>query len=190
MVGDGRGSTSGTEEEEGGDDVDDDNGNVPVTNMLLVGPARAAAADPTSAPPSSNALGSISGAVRGYHQQQVMMMINMEYSINPLDMDDNNDDSTQNNMAVDCTVRCSSILPHSCSDPKVRFMLHMRTHKGTAILTPRLALYLIPLLCCISQFCDHANAVQTPRARACYARFAPPVVTGISANFARGISRG
>ena len=106
------------------------------------------------------------------------MMINMEYSINPLDMDDNDDDLTQNNMAVDCLVRCSSILPHSCSDPKVRSMLHMRTNKGTAISTPRLALYLIPLSCCISQFCDHANAVQTPRTGACYARFALPVVTG------------
>jgi hypothetical protein len=118
-VGRGRGSSCGTEEESGDDT--DEIGNVAVTNPSLEDPARAAGtfADSMSTPISSNVIGSKSGAIRGNHQQQVMMMINMEYSINPLDMDDNDDDLIQNNMAVDRTICCSSILPHSCSDPKV-----------------------------------------------------------------------
>jgi hypothetical protein len=118
-----RGGGSGTgasgTEEESGDDIDQIR-NVAVSNPLLVETARAIATAPDSRvfPPSLNVIGSNSGAIRANHQQ-VMMMIDMEYSINPLDMDDSNDDLIQNNMAVDRTICCSSVLPHSCSDSKV-----------------------------------------------------------------------
>lgn len=113
-VGGGGGVGSSSTEEESGDDIDEIR-NAAVSNPLL------APADARSSPPPSNVIGSKPGLLQSSHQQQVMMMIDMEYSINPLDMDDNDEDLIQNNTAVDHTICCSSVLPHSCSDPKNRF---------------------------------------------------------------------
>ena len=103
---------SSSTEEDSGDDIDEIR-NAAVSNPLL------APADARSFPPPPNFVGSRPGLLQSSHQQQVMMMIDMEYSINPLDMDDNDEDLIQNNRAVDQTICCSSVLPHSRSDPKV-----------------------------------------------------------------------
>jgi hypothetical protein len=118
--GGGGGVGSSRTEEDSGDDIDEI-GNAAVSNPLL------APADARSSPPPSNVIGSKPGLLQSSHHQQVMMMIDMEYSINPLDMDDNDEDLIQNNTAVDHTICCSSVLPHSCSDPKVCISKRKRT---------------------------------------------------------------
>lgn len=120
------GGGSGTEDENGDDTYEVRN--VAVSDSLLVNDTHAfvTSADARSLPPSLNAINSKSGLLQASHQQ-VMMMIDMEYSINPLDMDDSDDDLIQNNTSVERTICCSSVLPHSCTDPKVRFLrVHTR----------------------------------------------------------------
>lgn len=90
--GDGLGGRSCGTEEDSGDDIDVIR-NAYISNPLLVD--MAAASTQTTHP-------------------QVMNMIDIDYSFSPLDIDDTNEDQQQQHI-------CSTVLPHSCIDPKNHF---------------------------------------------------------------------
>ena len=133
----GSGRGSGTEEESG-DDIDDDRHDV-VTSTVVSIPLF----DSSSYYSSLDVMESSSSNVelRTAHQQ-VMNMIDMDYSFNPLDIDDTittNDRHHQQQKHI-----CSSILHHSCTtDLKVRtFMLYFSCTQNHTYLCVCVCLYL------------------------------------------------
>ena len=128
--GSGRGSCT---EEESGDDIDDANQQHVVSNPLFDKSSYSSLDDVMESSSSST-----NDELRTVHQQ-AMNMIDMDYSFNPLDIDDTittNDHRQQDQKQQQEEEHiCSSILPHSCTDPKVCFNFAAQNHTWLFVCT-------------------------------------------------------
>ena len=128
--GSGRGSCT---EEESGDDIDDANQQHVVSNPLFDKSSYSSLDDVMESSSSST-----NDELRTVHQQ-AMNMIDMDYSFNPLDIDDTittNDHRQQDKKQQQEEEHiCRSILPHSCTDPKVCFNFAAQNHTWLFVCT-------------------------------------------------------